>query len=125
MTILRVLDVIKIRDEWIKPPAPKFVVCIEPLIPLFVRINSADYHDGSVSIPLEGHRTFLKYDSFIECSAPLSPDDFIIHAALEKHGIVGRVDPVLSPDIAAAVLAKATISRNDKLAICRALGVRI
>lgn len=124
MTILRPLDVIRIHDELIKPPGPKFVICVEPLLGLFLRINTDGWRDGSVSISCSKH-TFLKHDSFIECGDPLDPDSFIVDDAVERYGILGRLDPALVPDICKAVMAAATINRKDRLAICSALGCSV
>lgn len=125
MTILHVLEVIRIQDEWIKPPGPKFLICVEPTIPLFLRINSDGWRSGSVLIPCAGHKAFLKHDSFIECGDPIDPDSFIVEDAIRKHGILGSVDPALAQAIAQGVMNTATIARKDKVAICIALGFKL
>lgn len=122
MTRLRVLDVIRIHDEDIKPPGPKFIVCVEPVLGLFLRINSDGWRDGSIAIGHAGHATFLRHDSFIECGSPLDPDSFIIERALLDGGIRGRVDQSLAQPICNAVMSNSALARRDKLAICRALG---
>lgn len=122
MTALRVLDVIRIHDEDIRPPGPKFVICVEPALGLFLRINSDGWRDGSVAIDVARHSAFLRHDSFIECSSPLDPDSYIIERALRASGVLGRVDLGLAQAICDAVMQNAAIARRDKVAICRALG---
>lgn len=118
---IQTLDVIWIKDDRIKPPGPKMVVCVEPFLGLFLRINSAGWRNGSVSIPRNNDHAFLKHDSYIECGDPFELDDFIINEALSPDGPIGRVSPRLANEISDAVRRCALISRNDKNAICTAL----
>ena len=114
---------IRIHDEHIKPPGPKWVVCVEPDLGFFLRINSEGWRDGSVEIVRLPHHDFLQYDSFIECGDPLELDGYVVEHALADKGIVGRIDPSLAPDIGAAVQSCSLIARADKLAIQQALSV--
>lgn len=125
MTVLRALDVIRIHDEDIRPPGPKFVVCVEPALGLFLRINSDGWRDGSVAIDVARHSAFLRHDSFIECSSPLDPDSFILDRALRATGVLGRVHQSLAQPICDAVMQNAAIARRDKVAICRAIGCNV
>ncbi len=122
MIRLRVLDVIRIRDEHIKPPGPKFIVCVEPDKGLFLRINSDGWRDGSVSIAVAAHSAFLRHDSYIECGELLEPDSFIIERALADGGIRGRIDTAMARAICDALMRTGAIARRDRMAICRALG---
>lgn len=110
-----------IRDEEIKPPGPKRVVCVEPFLGIFFRINSGSDHDGSVEILLTDH-PFLKWDSYVECGDPLELDEYTINMALNQSGIIGRIHPKYAEKICAAVRACGILSRADRNAICKALG---
>jgi hypothetical protein len=109
------LDVTWISDEEIKPPGPKMVVCVEPYLGFYFRINSHDNWQPCIPISKEPDHRFLKWDSFIEVSI-LSLDDYIINQAIRKNGLIGKVSRSLcSPLI--DTLAYAAGSRSDKNAI--------
>lgn len=91
------------------------VVCVEPYLGFFFRINSHDNWEPCVSIMKEPHHQFLQWDSFIECSI-LDPDDYIINRALAVTGVIGRVSNTLCAPLIDA-LGYARGSRNDKNAI--------
>jgi len=119
---VKALDVIWIQDDTIRPPGPKMVVCIEPRLGLFFRINS----EGKWQIPVRIERSthpFLKRDSSIECGEPLELDDYVIDQALHARGVVGEILPQLAPQIWAAVLTAKSISTRDKDAIRLALRI--
>lgn len=112
------LDVIWISDEEIKPPGPKMVVCVEPILGFYFRINSSSEWEPSVPIIREPDHLFLKWDSFIECTI-LELDDYIINQSL-KRGIIGRI----SRDVCGLIIEKlshASGSRQDRNAIRAAL----
>lgn len=98
------------------------VVCIEPRLGLFFRINS----EGKWQIPVRIERSthpFLKWDSNIECGEPLELDDYVIDQALRGRGVVGEILPQIAPRIWAAVQTAKSISERDKDAIRRALRI--
>ena len=71
------------------------------------------------------HRSFLKWDSFIECGKyPLELDDYQIGKALadNKGNVLGKVDKVHAPEIYAAVQLQKTIANDIKELIRVALG---
>lgn len=116
---MRPLDVLWISDEEIKPPGPKMVVCVEPTLGFYFRINSHSDWQPCVPIIKEPDHTFLRWDSFIECTI-LDPDDYIINQAIEKGGMIGRV----SLDVCNALIEKLPYvmgNLQDKNAIRAAL----
>lgn len=119
--MIKPLEVIWIHDELIKPPGPKMVVCVEPEIGLYLRINSDGWRDGSLKIEKGAHK-FLDHDSYIECGDPFDLDDYIVLEALKKSGVIGNVDSALAEQICEAVRNCSLIARADKNAICTALG---
>ena len=99
----------------IKPPGPKMVVCVEPDLGFYFRINSHEIYEPCIPIARMPHHPFLKWDSFIECRI-INPDDYIVEQALRESGIRGRVSPTLCESLLAA-LAAAPHSRLDRMAI--------
>ena len=91
------LDVIWIHDDLIAPPGPKMVVCVEPFMPFYFRINSNDNWRPCVPIT----RDF---------------DDYIIKQALRNGGVIGKVSGSLCQPLIDA-LGYATGSRRDLNAI--------
>jgi hypothetical protein len=81
------LDVIWIWDGFIKPPGPKMVVCIEPSLGFFYRINSEGKWQFPVPLRNVDH-PFLKHDSFIECGEPFELDDYLIDESVRRNGIL-------------------------------------
>lgn len=112
---MRALDVIWIPDDQIKPPGPKMVVCVEPFLGFYFRINSHRDWEPCVPILKEPDHPFLKWDSFIECRI-LDPDDYIISQSLRQNGPIGRVSPLLCEAILQAV-GGSSHSRMDRNAI--------
>lgn len=119
--LLLPLDVIVIIDQCIRPPGPKMVVCIEPNLGLFFRINTRAHWQQSVLLK-RSTNTFLHHDSYLECGEPLELDDFIVQESIAQNGVVGRVDFTLSHSIYSIVSRAVTISDVDKDAIRIALG---
>lgn len=104
------------------PPGPKMVVCIEPELGIFFRINSNEHWPKSIPIPLKGHEKFLDHDSFIECGSPLDLDEYVIDESLAEKGIIGKADPNLANLIYDMVKDEPLISPADKAKIRKALG---
>lgn len=99
------------------------VVCVAPELGLFFRINSRP-HPIAVSLDCTVN-TFLKHDSFLECTAPLELDDYVIETFLDGHGRpFGAVARSVVPEIGRAVRQSQRISAADKSAILTALGLR-
>jgi hypothetical protein len=118
---IKVLDVIWIEDNQIKPPGPKMVVCVEPFLGIFLRINSDGWRDGSIAI-LKKENAFLKHDSYVECGDPFELDEYVQGQALKANGIIGKLDKSIAQEICKAVRACSLITRADKNEICAALG---
>lgn len=112
---MNALEVTWISDEEIKPPGPKMVVCVEPYLGFYFRINSHSNWEPCVPITKEPDHKFLKWDSFIECTI-LDLDDYIINQATKKSGVIGRVSPDLCAELIGA-LGYASGSRQDRNAI--------
>lgn len=106
------LDVIWIDDDIIRPPGPKMVVCLEPFMGFFCRINSHDNWKPCVPIIRVPDHTFLRHDSFLECRL-LTIDDYIIEESLRRGGQVGRLSATLCQPILDA-LGGAGLSSNDR-----------
>ena len=109
------LDVIWIHDDLIEPPGPKMVVCVEPLMGFYFRINSNDNWEPCVPIARSPDHLFLKWDSFIQCTI-LDFDDYIIKQAMKDRGVIGRVSRSLCQPLIDA-LSYAYGSRRDLNAI--------
>ena len=109
------LEVIWIPDHMIKPPGPKMVVCIQPYMGFFFRINSHSNWEPCVPIAREPHHRFLRHDSFIECRI-LELDDYIIAEAMRGRGVIGRVSRDLCEPLCVAI-GGAGFSRDDRTAI--------
>lgn len=120
--MLAALDVIWIHDGLIRPPGPKMVVCLEPALGLFFRINTEAMWQTPVLLTRADH-PFLKWDSHLECGEPLELDEYMIEESIRDRGIIGRVKPELAAVIWGAVAAAKTISDDDKGAIRAALGL--
>lgn len=109
------LDVTWIADSEIEPPGPKMVVCVEPFMGFYFRINSHDNWEPCIPILREPHHKFLEWDSFIECTI-LDLDDYVINQALRKRGVIGRVSTTLCDPLVDA-LGYMSGSRQDRNAI--------
>lgn len=117
--MINVLEVIWISDEEIRPPGPKMVVCVEPNLGFYFRINSHDNWQPCVPLIKIPDHEFLKWDSFIECTI-LEIDDYIISQSLKKNGVIGVVSRKVCEDIIDA-LGYARGARRDRNAIRTAL----
>ncbi len=120
MTVLQALDVIWIHDSCIRPPGPKMVVCIEPHLGLFFRINTKDNRQTPVKLLAREH-PFLDHNSHLECGEPLELDDYVIEQALERKPVLGKLSRDLVAAILSAVESAKTLSQRDKAAIRAAL----
>jgi hypothetical protein len=120
---MKALEVIRIYDETIRPPGPKMVVCIEPALGLFVRINSEPKWQTPVKLEKEPHHKFLDWDSYLECGEPLELDDYIIEQSINRFGIIGLIHSTVASKIYAAVKAARTVSDADKERVRIALDI--
>lgn len=119
--VLAALDVIWIWDGFIKPPGPKMVVCIEPTLGFFYRINT----EGKWQVPvpiLKTDHPFLNHDSFIECGEPFELDDYLIDESIRRSGVLGQIAASLALSIYRAAVRASTVSLHDKELIRLALG---
>jgi hypothetical protein len=122
--MIKALEVIWIHDATIRPPGPKMVVCLEPVLGLFFRINTDPKWQTPVKLQKEPHHRFLEHDSHLECGDPLELDDYIIEQSIERRGgIIGCVHQSLAPLIYAAIKSARTVSAADKECVRRALGL--
>lgn len=117
---IRPWDVIVIPDETVRPPKPKFVMCVEPDEGWFYRINTKRW-PPAVKLVRETLHPFLDHDSYLECGDPLEIDDFIVEAALRKYGVIGTVHPSLAVEILRLLAAAETLRESDRLKITAAL----
>jgi hypothetical protein len=120
--LLKALDVIWVQDDLIRPPGPKMLVCIEPNLGMFFRINTKPIWQNSIAIIAADHN-WLRWDSNIECGEPIELDEYVISDSLVKKGIIGRVKESLAPAIYAVVANARTLAPDDKDAIREALGL--
>lgn len=74
-TWVGLLDVVVIQNEFIRPPGPKIMVCVDPAQGTFLQFNTKGHWPQSLAVAKEPHHTFLDYDSFIECGRPFEFDD--------------------------------------------------
>lgn len=117
--LIRAREIILIPDETVEPPKPKFVVCVEPSLGLFFRINSKMWRPCVLMRVLD--HPFMKHDSYIEAGDPLELDDYIVSEAIRKMGIFGAIsDEVAGKLVQFLVFAKST-KETDKQAIAAAL----
>ena len=112
---MNALEVVWINDDLITPPGPKMVVCVEPNLGFYFRINSNDNYEPCVTVRREPNHLFLKWDSFIQCTI-LDLDDYLINRALQESGVVGTIATELCDPLIAAVGA-ANCSKLDRNAI--------
>jgi hypothetical protein len=112
---MKALEVIWIDDDIIRPPGPKMVVCVEPHLNFFFRINSNDNWQPCIPIARQPDHMFLKWDSFIQCSI-LVFDDYIVDQSLRRKGIIGSVSTSLCSELLMA-LGACNASRSDRNAI--------
>ena len=96
------------------------IVCIEPSLGLFFRINTEGKWQTSVNLTQADH-PFLDHDSHLECGDPLEIDDYMIEQALDRRPVIGQVSRALIPVILAAVDGAKTLSARDKAAVRNAL----
>lgn len=97
------------------------VVCIEPSVGFFFRINTNKWWPNSVALP-QATNKFLDHDSYIECGSPLDLDEYIVEQSLRGRGVIGRVDPALAPVICAMADKCVVLSAQEKRLIRAALG---
>jgi hypothetical protein len=119
---LKPFDVIWIFDGCIRPPGPKMVVCVEPELGLFFRINSKPWQTA-VKLEMSSH-PFLIRDSYLECGEPIELDEYVVDESLRDKGLYGTVLSSLADAIYGAVHAAKRISDSDKEAIRKAIGAK-
>lgn len=115
---MQFFDVIWIFDRSIRDQKWKMQVCIYEAEGWFLRINSRDIIRPCVPI-LKAENPFLDHDSFIDCSLCMI-DEYEVHDALQKAGVIGRVTTRVAPDVLTCLLAARYINEADK-AVLRGL----
>lgn len=98
------------------------VVCIEPELGLYFRINTEGKWQTPVKL-LKTDNPFLKWDSHLECGEPIELDDYCIQESLRVNNDrpLGRLSAKLIPEIVSIVASARTISQDDKALIYRSL----
>ena len=96
------------------------VVCVEPELGLFFRINTKDHWPGSILIERRLN-PFLHHDSYLECGSIIELDDFIVDEVLDDQGIYGELSPKIVVEICKIVRSATTLRQSDKDAICLCL----
>lgn len=95
------------------------VVCIDPVLGFFFRINSKPWQ---IAVKLEkSTHPFLKWDSFLECGEPYDLDEFLVDEALRVSGVIGRIDANKIPEICKAVQTSKTCTAKEIQSIEAAL----
>lgn len=110
------LEVTWIPDQTIRPPGPKMVVCIEPNLGWFFRINSRPHWRPCIPLVREPHHRFLDHDSYLECNI-LDLDEYLIEEAVRESGVIGQLHIGVCGQIREAIRQNSTISNGDKAAI--------
>lgn len=87
-------------------------VCIDYEAGWFLRINTKDNIRPCVAIPKNLH-PFLDHDSHVECTLN-EIDEFEIEDALNREGIIGRLDLSLAAEIHEAMQRTPYTSKRDK-----------
>ena len=120
--MLNALDVIWINDDCITPPGPKMVVCVEPSLGYFFRINTEENWQTPVLLA-KPPNDFLQHSSYLECGLPLELDDYVIEQCMPPYGrgVIGRVDKSCVAAIVAAVENEKLLSAEEKAAITLAI----
>jgi hypothetical protein len=121
VSLVAPLDVIVIWDDFIRPPGPKMVVCVEPASGFFFRINSEGKWQTPVMIRRREH-PFLKRDSAIECGDPFELDDYVIEESIRRHGVIGKISTTHASEIYAAAFGSVVLSSEQKELVRAALG---
>lgn len=121
MPLVEALDVVRIHDGCIRPPGPKMIVCVEPELGFFFRINTEGKWQHPVKLSKLPDHPFLDHDSYLECGDPLDLDDYMLQQALDRRPVLGKISRQLVPDILAAVDKATTLTARDKAAIRAAL----
>ena len=98
------------------------VACVCPSIGLFLRINSKGWRKGSVLLPLSLHKTFLCWDSYIECGAPFELDDYTVDQSIDEGGgIIGEIHTTVVDLVIAEISASNVVSADDIMSVCDCL----
>jgi hypothetical protein len=121
----RLLQVVWISDATIRPPAPKMVVCVDPANGVYFRINSRGHWPESIPLPKNADHSFLDHDSYIECGAALSWDDFAIDESIKHHGDIGSISDDVARRVFDRVKATRLLTPIDRASILAALAARL
>lgn len=97
------------------------VVCVEPRLGLYYRINSEPKWQVPVTI-YKSNNPFLDHDSYLECGSPLELDDYLVEESIQENGILGMLHASHIPAICAAIIRSRRIRPDDRQAIRAALG---
>lgn len=110
--MVKVFEVIWIHDDCIRPPGPKMVVCVEPELGYFFRINTEPKWQNPVLIK-RNDNDWLEHDSYLECGQPLVLDDYIVDLSLKGRGVIGRLNFSLVNVILTAMSKDDRVTEED------------
>lgn len=97
------------------------VVCVEPALGFFFRINTNPYYQTPIALSV-ANNGFLEHDSFLECGTPMELDDYVIAESIrENQGTLGVLSAEVVPQIIDAVRAEKLLSPADRHAVIVAL----
>lgn len=97
------------------------IVCVEPALGYFFRINSKDKWPEPVRLAVADHPGFLRHDSFLECASPIELSDYTIEQSIEEYGVLGTLAAKHRLDICEAIARSKKISTADCKLITTAL----
>lgn len=117
----RLLQVVRVWDAFIKPPAPKMIVCVDAENGLYFRINSKGHWPDSVPIAKDVRHPFLDHNSFVECGAPQEWDDFAIDEFIRENGDLGDISLETVALIIEKIERSVRLPTNEKHRILGAL----
>ncbi|SET75794.1 hypothetical protein [Paracoccus homiensis] len=113
--MLSLFDVIWIYDQTTRPQKMKMYICLDFDRGWFLRINTKNYPRPSVAISKE-QNPFLDHDSHAECGI-LEVDEYEVEDAVQRGGVVGKLNLVHRTAILEAHLAMPIVRERDKAAL--------
>lgn len=115
------LEVIYVHDRLIRPPGPKMMVCVEPDLGFFFRINTKGHWPASILIE-KRRNPFLHHDSYLQCGELIELDEFVVDEILDEKGLYGELDKSYAAAICRTLDSVSTIRKSDTDAIRQCLG---
>lgn len=97
------------------------MVCVEPDLGFFFRINTKGHWPASILIEMRSN-PFLRRDSYLQCGELIELDEFVIDEILDEKGLYGELDKSYAAVICRTLDSVSTIRKSDKDAIRQCLG---